>query len=318
LAKFNKKKNSNISSQDSTNPNIQVETTHKEIKVKGFNSLPDGTKKKIKIGLMLVLAYLVYDTMMVEPEPEVLDIPVVETPKKKKRKKDMPPVETPAPVEVAKEEGELTGDPSKDNLGTTTEPIEAIDTSAEAAPSEAAPKEDALADLDKPSEEIPEAKPEEEAKPEADVITEDVSTTPIETEVDPPVENNGGVGESSVDVVESDDKPKEEKDLNEEILKDLETQVSAKKKEEASAVTSYVSPPDYEYDGKGLAYNCKGKHWVCLDGPSYGQCEKNHQYLSDKNQSKECVPINVYDSTKTCHQLQLKKIVSNEKTLFCN
>jgi hypothetical protein len=107
----------------------------------------------------------------------------------------------------------------------------------------------------------------------------------------------------------------EEGNIPDKILEDLEKQVNNEKPKEVKK--DYVSPPDYEYKGRGLVYNCVGKHWACVDAPSYKVCEDNHSSTSFQKKKIECYPFNVYESPKGCELMQNRVVSSNAKTNFC-
>ena len=104
--------------------------------------------------------------------------------------------------------------------------------------------------------------------------------------------------------------------MTDKILEDLEKQVKKDKPKEAKK--EYVSPPDYEYKGRGLVYNCAGKHWACVDGPSYKSCEDNFSSTTFKKKKIECYPFNIYTSKKGCESMQNRVVSSNAKTGFCS
>ena len=107
----------------------------------------------------------------------------------------------------------------------------------------------------------------------------------------------------------------EDNDMTNKILEDLEKQV--KKDQPKEVKKEYVSPPDYEYKGRGLVYNCAGKHWACIDGPSYKNCEDNFSSTTFKKKTIECYPFNIFDSQKGCELMQNRVVSSNAKTAFC-
>ena len=81
---------------------------------------------------------------------------------------------------------------------------------------------------------------------------------------------------------------------------------------------SYVEPPDYLTRGRGLVYNCKGKHWACVDKEDYFRCKDNETWLKKNNKKTECHVLNVYSSSNDCKIMQLHKIHSLEKITFCS
>jgi len=113
--------------------------------------------------------------------------------------------------------------------------------------------------------------------------------------------------------------PPESGDMTEQILKDLEKQIGADQAATTQPTSAaYINPPDYENVGRGLVYNCIGKHWACVDGPSFKICQQNNTALRDQNRSKECYPDSIYQSDSACSWVQKQKITGNAKTDFCN
>ena len=97
-----------------------------------------------------------------------------------------------------------------------------------------------------------------------------------------------------------------------------EEEEEEKEKDQTEEVWEYTEPPSYEDGGRGLVYNCVGKHWACVEGHSYLQCKKNSRWLKENKKSSECMTINVYDDEKSCHvaqRLHIHRIVSAS---FCH
>ena len=80
----------------------------------------------------------------------------------------------------------------------------------------------------------------------------------------------------------------------------------------------YVTPPNYENVGRGLVYNCTGKHWACIDGPSYKTCEDNASGNKFLKKKVECYPFNVYETQSGCEKMQNRVVSSSAKTEFCS
>jgi len=121
---------------------------------------------------------------------------------------------------------------------------------------------------------------------------------------------------TSPDSVDGQVTDTDESNMTDKILEDLEKQV--KKDQPKEVKKEYVTPPDYEYKGRGLVYNCAGKHWACVDGPSYKTCEDNFSSTTFQKKTVECYPFNVYDTKKSCELMQNRVVSSNAKTGFCN
>ncbi|WP_372654021.1 hypothetical protein [Halobacteriovorax sp.] len=79
----------------------------------------------------------------------------------------------------------------------------------------------------------------------------------------------------------------------------------------------YQEPPNYLETGRGLVYNCTGKHWACVDQVSFVDCKKNSDWSQENNKDPECYPSNVYRSFKDCRTIQLYNINTNLETSFC-
>lgn len=107
-----------------------------------------------------------------------------------------------------------------------------------------------------------------------------------------------------------------DENITDQILLDLEKQ--AKDSKPAEQITQYVAPPDYEYKGRGLVYNCTGKHWACVDGPSYKACEDNNASVKYLNKKVECHPYNIYETDRGCEIMQNRLVSSSANTDFCN
>lgn len=158
-----------------------------------------------------------------------------------------------------------------------------------------------------------------ETPPDAPTTSPDapVSTdTPVPDGGEPPTP--GGEGTATDQVVDGTVPTSGEGDMTEKILEDLEKQLKENQPATAAPVVKdYVRPPSYEYTGRGLVYNCRGKHWACVDAGSYSLCQQNHSYLKDQKKAKECYPDSVYQTDRACGWMQRQKITGNTKTDFC-
>ncbi len=79
----------------------------------------------------------------------------------------------------------------------------------------------------------------------------------------------------------------------------------------------YVEPPDYESLGRGLVYNCKGKHWACVDKRSYFKCRDNQKWSKENTKAPECVTRPVYASYEDCRTIQKYYVNTSFKVDFC-
>lgn len=196
----------------------------------------------------------------------------------------IPPVKVQPPTETASEPADVTS---------TEVPPE--DTSISEPTAETPPMESAPVDT-------------------APVESSSFQTTEDFPEEQPPLISPSSDTEDTVDGNETT-VPGEE-NITDQILEDLEKQAKSSKPLETKK--EYVAPPDYEYRGRGLVYNCKGKHWACVDAPSYKTCEDNSSSVKFLNKKVECYPFNIYDTQKGCESMQNRMVTSAAKTGFCN
>ena len=80
----------------------------------------------------------------------------------------------------------------------------------------------------------------------------------------------------------------------------------------------YTPPPNFERRGRGLVYNCAGKHWACVDKFSYFQCRENQVWNERNQKSHECMIRNVYASIKDCITVQTHSVSTAADTSFCD
>lgn len=141
-------------------------------------------------------------------------------------------------------------------------------------------------------------------EPPKDTNKVDASEVPFETAIT--VESPRAVGENNENI------KKEEITLEDSIKNAVET-VS----EEDELADDYISPPRYNRFGRGLVYNCKGKHWACVDQYSYLTCRENEKWNKQKNKKIECKTKNVYATSSDCIKVQTYYTNNSENTDFC-
>lgn len=224
--------------------------------------------------------------------PEEVAQPSVEVPRKKPvpreqegaPKDEAPSAELPQVTNQPPEESTSTETPSEVPSTVSETPIDSsVDVTSTEVPLDALPSESVVEPI--PSESVP-----------SEVIPPAGEVTSGET-------NEGDSGVPTED------------NLTDQILQDLEKQ--AGKSEPSEPKKEYVAPPDYEYLGRGLVYNCVGKHWACVDGPSYKLCEDNSSSTKFLGKQIECYPFNVYESQRGCETMQRRMVTSSAKTNFC-
>ena len=107
-------------------------------------------------------------------------------------------------------------------------------------------------------------------------------------------------------------------DITNSILQKLEKEIQLKKKAQVINKTiKATNPPEYDSSGRGLVYNCKGKHWACIDSKRFRVCGENFSWNSDKGSFVECYPVQIYNDAEDCSLVQQFKIDSVEPTDFC-
>lgn len=333
LAKFlgGNKASGKTANEDATDANIKVPVA---------NASEEKRKKIIRAVLVVGALYFVYDTLMVTEEkpPEVVE--------EKKPPKSKKALEREAKAKAAAEAaaaaaaaGTTETPPTTDPTATTetppaTDPVAADPTTTPAtdvipeAPADI-PETDASAPIEGTAGTIaPDVDP--QAAQDAATATTDLGIPqddPFATgdvpaadgDTTQPQQAPGMDTTAGSDQVTDGEKPAESGDMTEQILKDLEKQIGADQAATAQPTSAaYVNPPDYENVGRGLVYNCIGKHWACVDGPSFKICQQNNTALKNQNRSKECYPDSIYQSDSACGWVQKQKITGNAKTDFCN
>lgn len=306
------------------------------VKAPGAN---DQRQKIIRIALVLGALYFAYDYLNpAEETTEVVEELPVDPPVKKNKKKRPPPGEAASaspPAEGAVPvEGAAPVDPA-----VPTEPVVAapVDT----APVDPAPVDTAPTETPAPVEPVVDAPPEQVPPPVESVdipvepigdeapISEDsapIEATAPDDFVEPspdliPPENTepkvGGEAAPGTDQVTDGQPVTDNPDMTEQILKDLEKQIQDKKDNVPATGAAYIEPPEYENFGRGLVYNCRGKHWACVDGASYRVCEQNYSSLKGTTKPKECYPDSVFQTDKACIWMQKERITAGTRTVFC-
>lgn len=318
-----KKKPSKRMDDDSTDPNINIQEEEDDEEDSGKKSKKSEKKKPNKIILIVVglgLVMLFAEDFL--PKEEPVAAPVVQSPRKKSQREldkekaatekvntdtaqtEVPAATTPTEIPTVEET------PSVESTVTEVAPIET--------PAETPTIEESVTPV---IEETPvaEEKPVVEDTPvveETPVVAEPTETPSVTETIDPNLmAPNDNASEDQIGV--PGDSTVGGGDFTDKILEDLEKQAQDKEKNTPKK-RDYVSPPDYEYAGRGLVYNCVGKHWACVDAPSYKTCEQNHDANKALNKKAECYPFNVYEKTKNCQSAQLMMTSSNAKTGFCS
>lgn len=244
-------------------------------------------KKLIQVGLVVLIVALAASEFMPKEEEDVLPEVQVQRPKKNKK---------------PKKEATAEGTPAAE---ATTETAPAVDTTT-------APEQAPTAVAEQPVETFEEisfdSTPEPTAAPtEAPVVaTEDAfeeltvpeQTTPAVGEATPAPSQS----EMLQQLVETNPAPAASVNLSDKVEEEL----------------AYQGEPNYEKLGRGLLYNCKGKHWACVDREEYVKCTNNQNLAKSKGEKPECVIAEVYAEYQDCKTVQIYNINMAVSTSFCD
>jgi|GEM_PF-789036 len=313
----------------------------KEDPSKNKNSKNEQRSKIIRLVVIVGLIYTAVDMFILNPEGEQQPAEQVaqptDQPKKKKKKKDQPAAEGQVEEQSGAQVANDAVTPPVDG-GNPANPV--LDTSGAVQGSanvdNSIPQVDVPVDttamstgtIEQPKmEEIP-TQPQVTEQSVVGQDTASVATgtsdaqlsgTTGEPSRNPSESVGGGEGISSnndqiilptgeaqpVDVVKEESKGPNQVDQ-------MINQLNEQKKNE------YVAPPTYEELGRGLVYNCKERHWACLDRDAYFKCRDNMTWNKNNTKPKECVAINVYATNDDCQTIQSHNINTREKTDFCS
>jgi hypothetical protein len=241
----------------------------------------DGKKKKskvIQIVIGVAVVGLLASEFLMEEEPEQL--PVVKT----KRKKKKPNKKAPVAKKDTKQEPAAVADTPEPKKKVEPKPSNTQDP---------APEPDSV-QLDPEPVEV--AKPTIEPKNEPE--------TPTQVEV--PNELSLGEGKPDETIVENRDTAIN--DIIDQLADDSEEGGKIEQKLEENKKLEYTKPPTYLDAGRGLVYNCKGKHWACVNKESYIACRNNEKWSQQNEKGPECSVADVYASDTDCRIVQVDNV----------
>lgn len=254
-------------------------------------------RSKIIRGIViLAIAYFALDEFLAEPEVETVPDVKIVRPKRPPRPKKTP----------------------------TTEPEVVATATAEAAPEVAS----------EVAGEPPAATPEVEATPEIEVPPETPSEVLVETTPTPVPEATeetfemsdwSGMGqvEATPTSAPTAEVPNDTSDSGFDAIMEAVDKSSEITTGEVDKVKldrsdpSYIPPPNYLRSGRGLVYNCREKHWACVDKFSYFTCFENQKWNEKNSRPSECVTRDVYASVGDCTAIQKFYVNKPEPTDFC-
>ena len=97
------------------------------------------------------------------------------------------------------------------------------------------------------------------------------------------------------------------KDAESPLDKEIEKVISAVEVDYSKRM-DYPTPPQFDVFGRGLVYNCKGKHWACVNRVNYFRCKRNNDFFKKLNVKPECVAFDVYYTINDCKVIQTDNI----------
>lgn len=315
LSKFIKKKKKTTSDSDDSDEDDDDESASKDTKKKiGLKPI-----HLIVIGILGVFLFVDFDESEKKEPTESTKKKKVVTPaykkdlKKKKKtvKKEIAPIVEKSPPQVASEpEVEKTDeiDPPTNNLEdsmageSNSEPMSAVG-------------ED-LSDELKPIDEtnnVVDNNDSLEVEPVMD------TSTPSALSDEPELSNGGSAQSPTEKSIDEDILNSDVSDaITNEILKGIEKKAKKVKEKKLLDVRKPTDAPSYDSLGENLVYNCKDKHWACVNSSAYAQCRENYSWNKKQKIKLDCYPDKILDNESDCASLQQQNIDEIEDTDFCN
>lgn len=316
-------------------PKAEVEKTSKN-DAEEEQEKPKKKLKVIHIVIIIGLALLVLHEDEETKEQPKKDQGTAKVVPKYKRKKVAVPVEQPK----IEEPTEVETEPDPVVVPTPTEPTVAqpeqpLDNTFESdAPTTTTDDSETVSDVEDQLDSLFEEdnivagednRPEPVQEPKVEEPTSLDTTDDLPYEVSLPTQPE--VDESSDELLTFDDEivnqviesEGEEGDgITTSILQELEKE--AKKKKTQIINNKKLVPtnaPSYLTVGRGLVYNCVGKHWACVDSTSFKECGDNYAWRLKNSDPVQCYPNEYYDSNMDCASMQQYKIDMAAETDFC-
>lgn len=272
-------------------------------------------KKIIQLIIALGVVYFVADEVMnssSSDEEIVIPDPPAQTQKKRPKKIEEPAIQAQQVENEAQKVQEVIEPPQEETVQ------EAI--------KEEEPVEESVVEEKQVEEIVETAKVRQgvsvnDTTMDSDVLKMDEIESKTEEESNPLVNDEGVTNDNeSSQMSEKEQIPSEEIDKNESSSLDsqLTNIMKSVEKENEQKQFEYVSPPNYENFGESLVYNCKGKHWACVDKQAHFQCLYNYRWSKQNSKKPECSNSKVLASGKDCRMLQLYNINMIVETPDCN
>jgi len=107
-------------------------------------------------------------------------------------------------------------------------------------------------------------------------------------------------------------------EITKKLLQDLEVRLKEEKLvQKTMSVVKPTTAPSYEIAGRGLSYNCRDKHWACIEQEEYNKCRQNFSWNKNEGIPLECYPVAFLKTEYDCAMVQQEKIDSVSETDFC-
>lgn len=262
-------------------------------------------KKKqllIRIGAGLVIGFLLLDTFVLnapEETPEV-SAPVV---RKKPKKEKIPKVEESVKEEVIAPKEEIV----------EARPVEEKPVEETKIPEPEVVQENKEIVEENPfvetsQEEVSEVKTDESTIESTEEVSEQLNLSETEPATSVGAENNNEDKISDISQQNIEGSGLESK------LSEITEELENKEKE----ILDFTPAPNYEEYGKGLVYNCKDKHWACVDRKPYLQCEMNYKWSKQNGKVPDCTIEKTYADFKSCRIVQVHYINTVQPAPDCN
>ncbi len=115
----------------------------------------------------------------------------------------------------------------------------------------------------------------------------------------------------------------------EEVIKKEKLSSTSPSGEALSFIQEMIPNPQKKYDfiksppflsqnmGRGLVYNCQGKHWACVNKESYLQCKNHAKWSLAEEKLPDCVINSIYITFNSCKAAQFQKIEGLATPDYC-
>ncbi|EQC49524.1 hypothetical protein M899_3130 [Bacteriovorax sp. BSW11_IV] len=262
-------------------------------------------KKKqllIRVGAGLVIGFLLLDTFVLNAPEETPEVaaPVV---RKNPKKRTKPKAEEPVSEEVVAPKEEVAEVPKVEER-----PVEEIKIPEPEVVQENKEVVEENPFVETPQNEVSEMSANENNTDSTEQVEEQLNLSETEPATAVGAENNSG------DKISDTSQENTEGSGLESKLSEITEELENKEKE----ILDFTPAPNYEEYGKGLVYNCKDKHWACVDRKPYLQCEMNYKWSKQNGKAPDCAIEKTYADFKSCRIVQVHYINTVQPAPDCN